>query len=132
MDPVWLIWDTFLKEAAKKENKVIEKIMKSLLTLFSLKYSNSCSKKRKFVMYYATALLTEPLILDEEIVKDIEKPKIALIVGKIDNIYKQIKQNEISPKMDYLFQNTNKSNLDKTIDKLEKMNTFGESFIPRL
>ena len=30
MDPVWLIWDTFLKEAAKKENKVIEKIMKSL------------------------------------------------------------------------------------------------------
>ena len=132
MDPVWLIWDTFLKEAAKKENKLIDKIMKSLLTLFSLKYSNSCSKKRKFVMYYATALLTEPLILDEEIVKDIEKPKIALIVGKIDNIYKQIKQNEVSPKMDYLFQNTNKSNLDQTIDKLEKMNTFGESFIPRL
>jgi len=132
MDPVWLIWDTFLKEAAKKENKLIEKIMKSLLTLFSLKYSNSCSRKRKFVMYYATALLTEPLILDEEIVKDIEKPKIALIVGKIDNIYKQIKQNEVSPKMDYLFQNANKSNLDKTIDKLEKMNTFGESFVPRL
>ena len=106
--------------------------MKSLLNLFSLKYSNSCSRKRKFVMYYATALLTEPVILDEEIVKESDKSKIALTVGKIDNIYKQVKQNEVSPKMDYLFQNTNKSNLDKTIDKLEKMNTFGESFIPRL
>ena len=132
MDPVWLIWDIFLKEAAKKDNKVIEKIMKSLLNLFSLKYSNSCAKKRKFVLYYATALLTEPVILDEDIVKESEKAKIALTVSKIDNVYKQIKQKEESPKMDYLFQNANKSNLDKTIDKLEKMNTFGESFIPRL
>ena len=132
MDPVWLIWDTFLKEAAKNDNKMIEKIIKSLLNIFSLKYSNSCSKKRKFIMYYATALLTEPVILDEDIVKETEKPKIALIIGKIDNIYKQVKQNEESPKMDYLFQNANKSNLEKTIDKLEKMNTFGESFIPRL
>ena len=132
MDSVWLIWDVFLKEAAKNENKLIEKIVKSLLNLFSLKYSNSCSTKRRFIMYFVTSLLTEPVILDEEIVKESEKGKLALTIGKIDNIYKQVKQNEISPKMDYLFQNANKSNLEKTIDKLEKMNTFGESFIPRL
>ena len=132
MDPVWLIWETFLKEAAKKENKLIEKIVKSLLNIFSLKYSNSCSTKRRFIMYFVTSLLTELVILDEEIVKESEKGKIALTIGKIDNIYKQVKQNEVSPKMDYLFQNANKSNLDKTIDKLEKMNTFGESFVPRL
>jgi len=130
MDIVWIIWDTFLKLAEKHENKLIEKIVKSLLNLFSLKYSNSCSRKRNFIMYYVAALLTEPVNLEEEIVKD--KEIISQIISKIDNIYKQIKVNEVSPKMDYLFQDSKKSNLDKTIAKLDKMNAFGEEFIPRL
>ena len=143
MDPVWIIWDIFLKEAdkrstieedtkKKKDNLLIEKIIKSLLNLFTLKYTTSCSKKRNFILYFVTALLTDPVNLEEEIVKD--KDKIAVLISKVDSVYKQIKQNEISPKMDYLFENSSagKSNLDKTIAKLEKMNVFGEEFVPRL
>jgi len=129
MDLVWLVWDTFLKEA-ENHNPLVKKIMKSLLNIFSLKYNNACNTKRRFILYYAAELLTDPINLDEDIVKD--KEQINAILTKMDNIYKQIKKNEKSPNTDYLFTNTNKSNLDKTIEKLEKMNHFGETFIPRL
>jgi hypothetical protein len=129
MDIIWIIWDSLLKES-EKTNPLIKKIITSLLNIFCLKYTNSCAKRRKYILYYAVALLTEPVHLEEEIVKD--KEKIAAITAKIDYVYKQVKQNEIIPITDYLFNNVGKTNFDKTISKLEQMNNFGETFIPRL
>jgi hypothetical protein len=130
MDVIWMIWDIFLQES-KKRSPIIDKIMKSMLKLFTLRYSPTCYKKRKYMIYFCVSLLTEPLpALDGEMIKN--KEKITTVTQKIDNIYKQIKKNEHSPNTDYLFVNANKSNLDKTIEKLEKMSNFGEMFIPRL
>jgi hypothetical protein len=129
---IWIIWDAFIINAEKHANKLIKKIMKSLLNLFVLRYNTGCSKKRKYLMYFAVSLLTEPFNLNEEIVKNETKEKISTITKKIDLIYKQIKKNERTPNTDYLFKDVAKSNLEKTIEKLEKMNTFSENYIPRL
>jgi len=128
-DMIWIIWDIFLNES-KKQNQLIQKIVQSTLQLFSLKYTTSCSRKRKLLLYFIVGVLTEPIPIEEEMIKD--KQKISNIIQKIDNVYKQIKKNEKSPGTDYLYTNVKNSNLEKTIAKLEKMNTFETEYIPRL
>ena len=138
LDIVWLIWSAFFTEIENRRstinNKIhtlLTKVSNSLLKLFTLKYSSGVVRRRKYILYFMVALLTEPVNYDEEICKN--KDQISNVTQKIDSIYKQIKQNEHSPNTDYLFTAlTNKSNFDKTIEKLDKMNNFGEAFIPQI
>jgi len=131
MDIIWIVWDLFLKEADKR-SKIIKKIINALLSLFTLKYSGGCHKKRKYILYFVVSLLCENINTDEEIIRKSQQEIVANVIKNIDQVYKQIKHNEITPGTDYLFKDLKTSNLEKTIEKLEKMNTFGESFVPRL
>jgi hypothetical protein len=130
-DIIWILWDLFLNEASKR-SKFIKKTMDSLLTLFTLKYSSGCQKKRRNILYFAISLLCETNISNEEIIRPAQQEIVSNILKKIDLVYKQIKTNEQSPGTEYLFKDVKSYNLEKTIEKLEKMNSFGESFIPRI
>jgi len=130
-DIIWIVWDLFLVEAGKR-SKFIKKTMDALMTLFTLRYTTGCHKKRRNILYFAISLLCENNINNEELVRQNQQETISNILKKIDLVYKQIKKNEESPGTDYLFKDVKSSNLEKTIEKLEKMNTFGESFIPRI
>ena len=106
--------------------------MESLLTLFTLRYTTGCHKKRRNILYFAMSLLCESQITNEEIIRPSQHEMVGNILKKIDLVYKQIKKNEESPGTEYLFKDIKASNLEKTIEKLETMNSFGESFVPRL
>jgi hypothetical protein len=130
-DVIWIIWDLFFVESLKR-SKFIKKTMDSLFTLFTLRYVTGCQKKRRNIIYFAISLLGENIINNEEIMRPSQHESVSNILKKIDLIYKQIKKNEKSPGTDYLFKDIKASNLEKTIEKLEKMNTFGENFTPRI
>ena len=131
MDLIWIVWDLFLKES-EKQSSIIQKVVNSLLNLFTLKYTSGCQKKRKYILYFVVSTLCEKVNFEEEIIRESQKGVLTNVIKKIDSIYKQIKKNEVSPGTEYLFKDSKATQLEKTIEKLEKMNTFGETFIPRV
>jgi hypothetical protein len=96
-----------------------------------LRYKAGYEKRRKYLLYFVVSLLCENINVQEEIIKEENKQIITNVIKKIDSIYCQIKKNEESTGTEYLFKDVKSQNLEKTIEKLEKMNTLGETFIPR-
>jgi len=128
-DIIWLVWDGLMATVEKMGNPFIEKLMGSLLTLFCIKYTTGACKKRRYLLYFAVALLTEPVPTHIDLV--VKKELVANAVEKIGEVYKQIKKNEQSPNTEYLFNNLEKaSNFEKSIRKLEMMESM--DVVPKL
>jgi hypothetical protein len=121
-DIIWLVWDIILHECSSKKNPLLIKIVNALLEIFSIKYTNGVKKRRKFLIYYAISILTDPLDLTIDIIAN--KNELDAIIKKIGVVYKDVKKSEESLNVDYLYAGMERSNLDKTIERLEKMNAI--------
>jgi hypothetical protein len=127
-DIIWIIWDALFHYCSELNNKFVESIMQSLLELFCIKYTTASSKKRRYLLYFAVALLTEPVQTNIELISD--KVLVHSVVEKINHIYKQIKKNEITPNTEYLFSNLERERtFEESMQKMEMMNRIlgGES-----
>jgi len=130
-DTVWMIWDIFLNLSLKK--KGFTQIVKSLLNIFSIRYKSGSKKKRKFLIYFAISLFTENASISNPIYKKQNQETIENIKEKINIIYLQIKKNEITPKTNYLFNNSicdKTTNFQNTIQKLNTLDNM-TNIIPR-
>ena len=131
-DIVWMIWDIFLRLSLN--NKPLRDIIKGLMGIFSIRYKPGAKKKRKFIFYFAISLFTEHSNIRTPIYHETDSSKIENIKEKINIIYQQIKKNEITPKTDYLFNNSiceKTKNLENTMSKLDKLGNIS-GFIPRI
>ena len=117
-EPVWLIWECLLKHSIKKDDSC-HKIIESLLNLYCIKFTSGVKKKRKYIIYSAISYLTEevnfkmPLVDDKNIIKNIT-----------NIMYKAQKKYEVQPETNYLFTGLEKTNMEKSLEKMEILNGF--------
>jgi len=92
----------------------------ALVDMFCLRYTSGVAKRRKYLLYNCISLLTEKVDFSAVIWSD--KKAVMNVVSKIGMLYKEIKKNEKAPATGYLFNGVERSNLDKTRERLELMN----------
>jgi hypothetical protein len=128
-DIIWLVWDIIFERAKSSSSDIIQKIIASLLNLFCIKYTNACCKRRKYLFYLAVSLLTEMVDTTIEIIKD--RGIVQNSISKIDEVYRTIKKNEESPKMDYLYTGLSdkQKNFEKSLRRMEMLENM--DFVPQ-
>ena len=87
-----------------------------------MRYTSGTKKKRKYLIYFAISLLTDKFESNIDIIEN--KTTVDNITKKINLIYKEIKKNEQAPVENYLFTGLEKSNREKTFEKLEALNNM--------
>jgi hypothetical protein len=122
-DIIWIVWDALFHYCELIGDVFITKLMNSLLSLFCIKYTTGACKRRRYLLYMAISLLTEPVPTTIELMPN--KAMVQTVVNKIGEIYKQIKKNEESPNMEYLYNNMEHQNtFDESMKRMELMNSL--------
>jgi len=125
MDVIWVFWDALFHYCVLLKNPLLEKTLSAINRLFCIKYTTACCKKRRYMLYYAIGLLTEPVQMNVDILPN--KQTLQNVVSQINQVYKQIKKNEEAPKTDYLFNGFDKQRaLERTMKQLEILGQIDE------
>jgi hypothetical protein len=137
-NPVWLIWEAIRQEASKQDGIYI-KIIDSLFSIFTLRYTDIVNTKRKFIVYYAISILTTNIVFSEyEILKD--KKILTCVLNQSDKIFLQVKEKWASIQKEKISvdnstnQNVNVSSTPakKSQEKLKMLTIFESDFVPHI
>lgn len=119
---IWLVWEVLLGTARQPDRpKIVARTMEALLQLFCIKFTGATPKRRRHLLYYAVAMLTETWPAHVDLVKD--KHVVETVVNHIPHLYQEIKKREESPQTDYMFGDVDRDsgNLERSMRKLEML-----------
>lgn len=122
---VWLIWDAIKNECENRESLILTTLVDACVQIYCVNYTTTSAKKKRYLFYYAVSLLTEHVNYNIEMISPSNKLMIESILSKINKVYLQIKNNEKSPKLEYLFDGMQSPNeYSNSIKQLEMLNEF--------
>ena len=88
-DSIWIVWQIIKREAENK-SEIIKKTIKSLLDIYSLRFTTGIKKRRKYIIYNAINILCENINEKVSVISDTKK--LNSILEKVDLIYKEVKK----------------------------------------
>jgi len=112
-DIIWLVWECIIYQSNDLSN-FIKETVQALFDLFCIKYTNACCKKRRYIIYYAVSIMFEPIDLTINLIED--KDLIEFYKEKINEVYRDIKKNEIISEY-----NETEQNFNRSINKLKML-----------
>ena len=90
---VWLVWDALLHEARTHRSATTIKVVESLLALFALRYTEVHNTRRKSLLYFATALLTNCGAKPSEKIELVsDKAKVVCVLAQVDAVFQQVQE----------------------------------------
>ena len=87
-DIIWIMWEIIMKECVVRDNALLTKIVDSIMKMFSIRYSSTVKRHRRFNIYFAISLLTEHFDSSLQIISDSEV--CSHMIDNIDIVYKQL------------------------------------------
>ena len=116
-DCVWIIWEIFLEISKKKNDKVLELIVESLLNLFMVRYGSNGANTRKMILYCVSSFVTEHINHKIQCVQN--NLIVESCLGNMNIYFSEIKKNERTDGTECISkQDRYPSNLDKTMTRL--------------
>jgi len=103
-DMAWLLWECISKELEKveKNKPFLVEIFKGTINLFQSNYNTVRGKKKKFLLFFFSSILTEPFDISSNIIESTHHDIIENVKDNINSVYKQIKKNEVFKHVEYL------------------------------
>lgn len=94
-DMIWLVWELLLSESHKRSLAIVHTVMQALLELFALRYVPAVKQRRRHLLYFAVALLTENVSWQTDLLDTTSKDQLEFTLSKKDVVYKNIKSQEV-------------------------------------
>jgi len=119
---IWIIWDALFHYS---KDDYLKTILNSILKLFCMKFTPASIKKRIYLLYFAVSIVTEPFLRNIPMIPN--KQLLETTTAQINNIYKQIKKSEVSPKSEYLFaglHTNDNQNRQRSLQQMELLNSI--------